>query len=319
MRHLQSKQVAIIIITFFIFLFFSCKEKKLKNIPTDTPTSGTIHISVDESFQPVISEQIKVFEASYPKANIEVSYRSEADCFKDLENDSIRLVIVAQGLNTQQQTALKNQLSFTPQFDVLAFDAVAVIVNAASPDSVFTLKQLQQWLMADSSSEKEIIVDGSNATSTVRYLADSVLKGKPFGKKVKGAEGSKAVIDYIATHKNAIGFVGSAWVGNPEDTNQQKYKNTVRLALIECKSCESNIFAKPTPATITQGQYPLVRPLYYILKENRNGLGSSFVGFMMFERGQLIFKRAYLVPAKMNFQIRNTIIQPDSLTKNKSK
>jgi phosphate transport system substrate-binding protein len=306
-------------VSFFTCLFFSCKEKKLKNVPTDTATSGTIHISVDETFQPVITEQIKVFEASYPQANIQVHYRSEADCLKDLENDSIRLVIVAQGLNTQQQTALKKQLSFTPQFDVLAFDAVAVIVNAASPDSVFTLKQLQQWLMADSTSEKEVIVDGSNATSTVRYIADSVLKGKPFGKKVKGTNGSKAVIDYIAAHKNAIGLVGMAWVGNPEDPEQQKYKNKIRLALVECKSCESNIFAKPTPSTITQGQYPLVRPLYYILKENRNGLGSGFVGFMMFERGQLIFKRAYLVPAKMNFQIRNTIIQPDSLTNNKSK
>ncbi len=34
--------------------------------PRETPLSGTINISVDESFRPVIDSQIKVFESSPP-------------------------------------------------------------------------------------------------------------------------------------------------------------------------------------------------------------------------------------------------------------
>jgi phosphate transport system substrate-binding protein len=52
-------------------------------------------------------------------------------------------------------------------------------------------------------------------------------------------------------------------------------------------------------------RYPLVRGLYYILKENYDGLGSGFSNFLIYEKGQLIFKRAYLGPAKMNFSVRN--------------
>jgi phosphate transport system substrate-binding protein len=44
--------------------------------------------------------------------------------------------------------------------------------------------------------------------------------------------------------------------------------------------------------------------LYYVLKENYNGLGSGFVNFMKYERGQLIFRRAYLWPGIMDFNIR---------------
>jgi phosphate transport system substrate-binding protein len=33
-------------------------------IPIETATSGTIHISVDESFKPVIDYQLKVFVSS---------------------------------------------------------------------------------------------------------------------------------------------------------------------------------------------------------------------------------------------------------------
>jgi len=47
-----------------------------------------------------------------------------------------------------------------------------------------------------------------------------------------------------------------------------------------------------------------VRGIYYILKENYFGLGSGFANFLESERGQLIFKRAYLGPAKINFLVR---------------
>jgi phosphate transport system substrate-binding protein len=155
--------------------------------------------------------------------------------------------------------------------------------------------------------DKEIIVDGRNATSTVRFLLDSVLKGESFSRGVKAVEGSKEVVDFVANNTNAVGFVGSSWVGNEQDPEQLKYNDKIRLALLECKVCSSDTFAKPSQATITYAQYPLVRPLYYILKEHTTGLGTGFVNFMSLERGQLIFRRSYLVPAKMYFGIRKVI------------
>jgi phosphate transport system substrate-binding protein len=55
-------------------------------------------------------------------------------------------------------------------------------------------------------------------------------------------------------------------------------------------------------------RYPMVRGLYYILKENYGGLGSGFANFMEYERGQLIFRRAYLGPNKINFNIRKATL-----------
>jgi phosphate transport system substrate-binding protein len=79
----------------------------------------------------------------------------------------------------------------------------------------------------------------------------------------------------------------------------------ITLARLECTLCEEKeVFAKPSQATITYGQYPLARPMYYVLKENWTGLGTGFMNFMSMERGQLIFRRAFLAPAKMNFNIR---------------
>ncbi len=291
-----------------LFMLSSCKEDKTIDQVYDNPEKGIIHISVDESFKPVIIEQIKVYQASYPEAKIIASYKPEAQCFRDLQNDSVRMIIVAKGLTAKEALYYKQKLFYKPQWDILAYDAVSVIINQASADSVFTLKRIKK-LLTDSLNKKAVIVDGKNATSTVRYLIDSVLKGASLGKNVKAANGSREVIDYLSKNEDAIGFVGSSWVGNDEDPEQVAYAGKIRLALLECKTCESNVFAKPSQATISYGQYPLVRPLYYILKENTTGLGTGFRNFMSLERGQLIFKRAYLVPSKINFGRRTSNIK----------
>ena len=155
-----------------------------------------------------------------------------------------------------------------------------------------------------------MVVDGNNATSTVRYLLDSVLRGKNFSSRVMAANGSKAVVDYVSKNENAVGFVGSSWVTNEQDPEQLAYRDKIRFALLECKrNCDSGSFAKPSQATITYAQYPLVRPLYYVLKENSNGLGTGFTNYLNLERGQLVFRRSFLVPGKMYFGIRKSNVE----------
>ena len=295
------------LILFAVFTL-ACNNSNEKNT-YDSPKQGTIYISVDESFEPVISEQIKVYESTYPDAKIIASYKSEADCFRDLQKDSTRMIIVAKGLTEEERKLFVDKLSYPPQYDILAYDPVSVIINKDAKDSVFTLAKLYDMLSGKDTS-KNIVVDGNNATSTVRYLLDSVLHGQNFSKNVMAASGSKAVVDYVAKNENAIGFVGSSWVTNEQDPEQLAYKDKIRFALLECnRNCDSGSFAKPSQATISYGQYPLVRPLYYILKENGNGLGSGFTNYLNLERGQLVFRRSYLVPAKMYFGIRKSNIE----------
>ncbi len=303
----MNKRIDVIFFSALCVCFFvSCKGNKDQTY--DSPTNGRINISVDESFKPVIDEQIKVYEASYPGAKIIPSYKSEAACFRDLQNDSTRMIIVARGLTDAESSFYQSKLAFKPQWDILAFDAVSVIINISAKDSVFTIHKLQD-LLSGKDTSKQVAVDGKNATSTVRYLQDSVLKGAPFGSNVEAANGSRAVVDYISANENAVGFIGSSWVGNDEDPDQVAYSKKIKLALVECKTCDAGTFAKPCQATITYMQYPLVRPLYYIVKENYNGLGTGFTNYMSLERGQLVFKRSYLVPAKIYFGVRTGNIQ----------
>jgi len=289
------------------FCISGCKEE-LKTAP-DTTTGGTIHISVDESFKPVIEEQIRVFERSFPGTQIIAHYKTEADCFKDLFRDSSnRMIIVTRGLTADEENYFKDSLKYSPAWNDIATDAITVIVNSKSNDTLFSMDRLKKQLSGTGYREQTVVFDGLNATSTVRFAIDSILHGQKFDTSVvKAVKSSQEVLDYVAENENAIGFVGISWIGNPEDTAQVNMLRKVKIGYVSCDGCTDSPYVKPMQVSILTRRYPLVRGLYYILKENYNGLGTGFVNFMKYERGQLIFKRAYL-GAKMGFGIRNVKI-----------
>jgi phosphate transport system substrate-binding protein len=289
-----------------ILMLMACSQGK-KEALRDTPNQGTINISVEESFKPFMDEQLKVFALSFPEAHIKVHYKSEIECLKDFVEDSTRMVFVTRGLAKKEEEGFKKQLGFTPTFGILAYNAVAVLVNKQSKDSVFTMLELSKRLKGEN--KGQVVMDGNNLTGIVRFIKDSLAKNDILGKNVIAAKGSNAVLEYIATHPDAIGFVGMNWIGDTYDTRQEVYRKKVKTALVECTLCiEKGYFSQPSQSTIGKGQYSLSLPIYYILKENAPGLGSGLLNFMSEERGQLIFRRSFLVPAKMSFQKRKGLM-----------
>jgi phosphate transport system substrate-binding protein len=285
----------------------SCEanKKKAKVIAgDDTINSGTIHISVDESFAPIIDEQIKVFMSQNPKAKIIAHYKPEAECLKDLLHDSTRMVIVTRGLTPNEELFYKDTLSFVPMWGKLANDAITVLVHNNSKDSLFSVAEIKSMLNGTTGYPYELVMDGLKATSTVRFLIDSVLRGQPMAGKVMAAQNSEGVIDYVSTHPNALGFIGVSWIGNKDDSSQLTFLKKVNIAALQCANCGEDVYVRPYQANIAMKRYPLNRGVYYILKENYAGLGKGFVNFLTHEKGQLIFRRGYLVPDRMAFQIR---------------
>ena len=308
---MSKKKYSFLVLCISCFVFFyACSNSPTINPALDSPTSGSISITVDESFKPVIEQQIKIYEADFPGTKINALYKSEADCFRDLYYDSAtRMVIVTRGLSKKEAKFFQDTIAYSPPSDPIAWDAISIVVNKNSTDTLFTLQKLQQLLIGKGNKNQSIIFDGLNATSTVRFVTDSILKGQPFDTAVvKAAKNSREVLNLVSQNQNAIWLVGISWIGNPEEKEQIEMLKKVKIAYVQCAICDSTPYVKPTQASILTKRYPLVRGLYYILKENYSGLGSGFASFLKYERGQLVFRRAYLGP-RMDFEIRNVLIK----------
>ena len=283
---------------------FSCKsfEDQRNELP-DNAFKGTIRISADESFKPVIDEQVKIYESQHERVKIMVDYKPEAECLKDLPNDSVRMVIATRAATTDEKNFVSDTLKKNLRSMTIALDAIAVIVHPDAPDSLFTLQEIREILTGKYKKKLIPVFDGVKATSAVRFCIDSVLHGDSLTKDAMAARSSEGVINYVAEHPDVVGFIGISWIGNPEDPSQMSFLKKVRVALLESTD-KPGKFVKAYQANIYLKRYPLVRDLVYILKENYKGLGTAFANFMSGETGQKIFRRAYLVPAKKNFGIR---------------
>ena len=102
-----------------------------------------------------------------------------------------------------------------------------------------------------------------------------------------------------------MGFVGASWVADMNDAGDTSFNKNVIVAAVRCTSCLGQTYVKPYQANIALKRYPLVRSLYFLLKEDFSGIGNNFNNFLQYERGQLIFSKAYLWPARMNFQVED--------------
>ena len=283
----------------------SCKSYKEKEKElTDTPYRGTIHVSADESYKPVVDELVQVYESSHPKTRIHVLYKPEAECFKDFAVDSIRMVIATRRFNEDEKSFMVDSLGVSPQSLIVARDAVAVIVNPAAQDSLFTMTDITNILKGRFKKNLIPVFDGVKATSTVRYVIDSVLNGDSLSSSAVAARSSEGVIDYVSKNPGVVGFIGISWIGNPEDEEQLSFLKKVSVAAIISTYSDGG-YVKAYQQNIYTKSYPMVRDLVYTLKENYKGLGFGFAAFMSGEIGQLIFRRAYLVPQVLkNFGVR---------------
>ena len=66
-----------------VLLSQACRQAAKGPSSIDTPASGQIHISVDESYKPVIEEQLSMYQSGNPAAHIIAEYKPEAACLKD--------------------------------------------------------------------------------------------------------------------------------------------------------------------------------------------------------------------------------------------
>jgi phosphate transport system substrate-binding protein len=213
------------------------------------------------------------------------------------------MVIATRAASPEERDFIGDTLKKELRSMTVAYDAVAVIVHPGYRDSVFTMEELQQVLTGRHPDSLTPVFDGVTATSTVRFIVDSVLHGTPLTTRAMAARSSEGVVDYVAGHPGTMGFIGISWIGNPEDSAQMSFLQKVKMLYLESTD-KPGSFVKGYQANIYRKRYPMVRDLVYILKENYRGLGTAFANFISGEIGQLIFRRSYLVPAKKNFGIR---------------
>lgn len=289
------------IITIAIF-FYGCSSGKPE--PTDTPTSGEVNIVVDESFQQLFDTQIYTFESFYQNAKVHALYLPEGEAIKRLINDSCKVVVMCRDLTVNERKSFE-QANIFPISTKIAEDAIAFVVNNENNDTTMTVDKMKSILLGNDSLWKQInnksqlgkinIVFDNNGSANTSYIKDTLLLGKPFSKNAFAVKSNPEVIEYVSTHKNAIGVLSVNWISDSDDTLTVSFLKKIKVLSIAKDS--ASIAVKPYQAYIKTKEYPLTRSVYMINRQTRAGLGMGFVSFVAGEKGQIMILKAGLIPA----------------------
>jgi phosphate transport system substrate-binding protein len=313
------------LLNFFLVISFlfgiACSNENKNSRSSETPTSGNIKISVDESFKSIMDSQVFTFHALYKKANVTATYTTEVQAFKDILNDSSRVIIVARVPNKSELDYIKSK-GTKLRVTKLVFDGVALIVHPENSDTLISEEQLadvlsgkiKSWseLGFSKNKEKISVVFDHEQGANARFLRDSLLQGKNFASNCFALKNNEEVIEYISQHKNTIGVVSVNWVSDRDDPTVEQFLTKVKLMNVGPGDYyDYSKYVKPYQAYIATKQYPLCRCVYAILREPRNGLGTGFVSFIAGEKGQRMFLKAGLVP--VNMPIRLVEVTNDNL------
>ena len=273
----------------------------------DTPTSGKLTVSVDETFQPILKAETDTFQELYKYAQVTSNYKPEQDVVQDLLSNKARVAVMSRRLTANEEAQLTKEQVIAQTVQV-GTDGLAIILHPSNPDTLLTMAQLRDIFTGKTTRWEQLngkktlsdinVVFDANRSSTTRFVQDSVTRGAALTSKIYASKSNPALIDYVATHPNAIGVIGANWISDRDDKKVEAFLSKVRVAAIAAKaSANPDDYLQPYQAYLALKTYPLRRNLYMISRDARTGLGKGLVAFVAGSQGQLIILKSGLVPA----------------------
>ena len=300
-------------------MMLSCDRHK----PTDSSTSGITTLICDATIKNVISQEVDVFEFTYPKASIMTWYTDEHSAIDSLVTMKSSLIITARQLTDKQKEYLKSQ-NRNVRTQQIAVDAIAIIVNPANNIDELSIGELRDIMTGKAERWDDVfppelgkiqVVFDHAGSSTVKYVTDSLLRGEKFTSEVYACENSEEVFREVEKRKNAIGVIGVSWItadlenaDTDNRTMQQKVadlqKNdtsaidfTSRIKVLKIRRDNCPTAYKPYQLYIYEGNYPLYRSIYVTTTAPNGSLAHGFYSFLTGFIGQKIILGTGVMPA----------------------
>lgn len=306
------KTTKIILYVLLCAVVVSCGSGKKK----EDKTYYDVRVAVDETFRPIMEEEMKVFNAKNPDAILKPVYLPETDAINMLLRDSIRMIIATRQLSKKECDDILRINRLKVRQQPVAYDAIALIENRGNTDSLISVSQLEKvvtgristWhqLGGRTAGPIEVVFDNSNS-SAVRFVRDSICGGVQLKGNIKEAGSCEKVIEYVSQTPGAMGIIGVDWLRNEADSTNLTFDERIRVMSVSYSAVpEPNNSFQPVQYYIATGDYPFTRCVYMITTDPRaRSMGLNFYYFVTDQRGQLIITKSSQLLPYMPVQVKS--------------
>ena len=278
-------------------------------------------IACDESFENIMEQEIDVYEYIYPKEDVLAYYVPENAAIDSImAMGGVKAAVITRPLTDQEVSFLRSNKKVVHQ-QRIAVDALALIVNPANPVEILSRKDIAEILSGEVTRWDQVepcklgdidVIFDHQGSSTVKYMRDSILNGKPFGPNVSAVKTNPDVFKAVAENKNAMGIIGVSWVASDmsgkdktveelaqavekSDTTTMDFNSDVKVLKVRGNDVVQAY--KPYQAYIFDGSYPLYRSVYMVTTSPGGTVTHRFYSFITGFQGQKMIQMTGILPA----------------------
>lgn len=233
--------------------------------------SGTITEAGSTTVQPVAEKLAAAFKRKHPDVTITIQGGGSSVGIKATADGTVDIGAASRDLKPDEPKLVKH---------LLARDGIAIIVHPSNPVTALTKEQVIKIFSGEITNWNQ--VGGNNSAITVISREEGSGTRTAFEEMVMG----KTLITPKAILQPSNGAVRTAVSATPLSIGY------ISLGYVDktVKALEIDGVA-PTAENCKAGTYPIVRPLYFLTKEQPTGLVKDFIDFCLGPEGQKIVEQ----------------------------
>jgi len=273
MRKLRKLNQIMMSVTLFCSIFFVTNGLAADSI---TVKGSTTVLPISQACAEVFMDQNSDIDISVQGGGSGVGISSIIDGTCDIGNASRAI--------KEKEVATAKEKSVVPVGNVVARDAIAVILNPANAIEGLNLEQIKaiytgeisNWSGVGGSNLEIVVISRDSASGTFEAFNELALEKEKVRPDALLQASNAAVATSVANTPGAIGYVGLGYV------NQ-------RIKAIKIND------VRPSKETVNSDTYPLARPLFMYTNGEPVNAVKEFIDFVMSEEGQkLVEENGYI-------------------------
>jgi phosphate transport system substrate-binding protein len=249
----------------------------------------SIKIKGSDTVLPLTQAEAEEYMKINKAASIMVTGGGSGVGLAALQNGTTDIAQASRSLKLDEKLNLKDAGKAFKEV-IIAYDALAVIVNPTNKVSQLTREQLESiytgkitnWKEVGGADMKIVVYSRETSSGTYEFFKEHVLQNKNYTPSAMLMPATGAIVQSVSQTKGAIGYVGLAYLEK-------------RVRAIKVSYNQGKTYIAPSVASAKNKTYPISRPLFYYYLISVEKYVNPFVKFVLSPTGQsLVMKTGYV-------------------------
>jgi phosphate transport system substrate-binding protein len=233
---------------------------------------------------PMLAEEYK---AKNPGVSFEIAAEGSTTGIAAIIDGTAQIGMSSRRAKTTEMSAAQAKgVNMKPT--IVAYDGIAVAINAGNPLTTLTKRQVEQifagditdWSAVGGTPGKISIYTRNTSSGTYSDFKDLAMNRRDYASSSQKMAGNEQIVAEVGKNPNGIGYCGLAYINDP----------AIRAVSIEG--------ALPSKESVLAKKYPYARPTFYYTNGDPVGEAAKFLEFTLSDEGQKIVGKVGFVPIR---------------------